>query len=546
MRIPGSNPSLLYIGSDDEDDDNNTEVNENGAPTGRGHRHTNAGSRTSSVGSFTNPTWPQSYRQSMDYQIVSGSPTFQIFSPIPRISSSFLSSSFKKQDSAFFSSSENLRIPFLPGKGEDAEQGLGGAKPICKVDSDASITYLPSKFADAEREEEGSSFTQAMLNGLNVLAGVGVLSTPYALKEGGFLGIILLFALAAICCYTGILLRRCLDSQPGMQSYPDIGQAAFGTTGRFIISIILYIELYACCVEFIILEGDNLSALFPGARLDMGGLHLDSQHVFCIVSALVIMPTVWLRDLSVLSYVSAGGVVATLVVVFSVFWVGAFDGVGFHRGTGPLLNIAQLPVSIGLYGFCYSGHAVFPNVYTSMKRPQDFNLVLQVSFFIVSLIYGGMAVMGISMFGQDTLSSITLNLPKEFLASKIAVWTTVINPITKFALTMTPVALCLEELLPYEKAMKYSTFLRTGLVMSTAAVAVLVPYFGLVMAFIGAFLSMTVSLILPCLCYLSIVGDKTTIMQRIVCVFIIVVGVVCVIAGTYSSVAGIIQSVFDT
>ncbi|OAE22577.1 hypothetical protein AXG93_731s1200 [Marchantia polymorpha subsp. ruderalis] len=111
---------------------------------------------------------------------------------------------------------------------------------------------------------------------------------------------------------------------------------------------------------------------------------------------------------------------------------------------------------------------------------------------------------------------------------------------------MTPVALCLEELLPYEKAMKYSTFLRTGLVMSTAAVAVLVPYFGLVMAFIGAFLSMTVSLILPCLCYLSIVGDKTTIMQRIVCVFIIVVGVVCVIAGTYSSVAGIIQSVFDT
>ncbi|OAE22578.1 hypothetical protein AXG93_731s1210 [Marchantia polymorpha subsp. ruderalis] len=381
--------------------------------------------------------WPVPSRQntqSMDYQIVSGSPTFQIFSPIPRISSSFLSSSFKKQDSAFFSSSENLRIPFLPGKGEDAEQGLGGAKPICKVDSDASITYLPSKFADAEREEEGSSFTQAMLNGLNVLAGVGVLSTPYALKEGGFLGIILLFALAAICCYTGILLRRCLDSQPGMQSYPDIGQAAFGTTGRFIISIILYIELYACCVEFIILEGDNLSALFPGARLDMGGLHLDSQHVFCIVSALVIMPTVWLRDLSVLSYVSAGGVVATLVVVFSVFWVGAFDGVGFHRGTGPLLNIAQLPVSIGLYGFCYSGHAVFPNVYTSMKRPQDFNLVLQVSFFIVSLIYGGMAVMGISMFGQDTLSSITLNLPKEFLASKIAVWTTVINPITKYPL----------------------------------------------------------------------------------------------------------------
>ncbi|KAL2643363.1 hypothetical protein R1flu_010950 [Riccia fluitans] len=414
-------------GSDDDgDNENKSDYNDNGTPTGRGHR-----SRTSSVGSFTNPSWPRSYRESIGYQIVSGSPSFTLFSPVPRVGS-YLSHSFRRGSIA--SSLENLQNAVGSSNRLDELEQEANYRPIYNIPSEASIPFLPSTQLEAEslREEYGSSFTQALLNGLNVLAGVGILSTPYALKEGGFLGITLLFGLAAICCYTGILLRRCLDSEPGALSYPDIGQAAFGNTGRLIISIILYIELYACCVEFIILEGDNLSALFPGISLDIAGFHMDSQHFFCTVAALIIMPTVWLRDLSVLSYLSAGGVIATLIVLFSVFWVGAFDGVGFTRGTGPLLNLSTLPVSIGLYGFCYSGHAVFPNVYTSMKKPDDFNRVLQVSFLIVSFIYGGMAIMGITMFGDDTLSSITLNLPKEFTASKIAVWTTIVNPITKY------------------------------------------------------------------------------------------------------------------
>jgi len=73
--------------------------------------------------------------------------------------------------------------------------------------------------------------------GMNVLAGVGVLTTPYAVKEGGWLGLLLLFVLSAICCYTGILLRHCLESAPGISTYPDIGQAAFGNTGRLIIAV---------------------------------------------------------------------------------------------------------------------------------------------------------------------------------------------------------------------------------------------------------------------------------------------------------------------
>ena len=65
---------------------------------------------------------------------------------------------------------------------------------------------------------------------------------PYAVKEGGWLGLIILFFFGIITCYTGILLKRCLESSPDIHTYPDIGQAAFGFTGRLIISV-SYIEL---------------------------------------------------------------------------------------------------------------------------------------------------------------------------------------------------------------------------------------------------------------------------------------------------------------
>lgn len=50
---------------------------------------------------------------------------------------------------------------------------------------------------------------------------------------------------------------------------------------------------------------------------------------------------------------------------------------------------------------------------------------LYCSFTLCTLLYAGMAVAGFKMFGAETASQITLNLPKQFLASKIAVWTTV-------------------------------------------------------------------------------------------------------------------------
>lgn len=87
------------------------------------------------------------------------------------------------------------------------------------------------------------------------------------------------YAAGAITCYTAHLLAACMNSSRGIRTYPDIGQAAFGRVGRVAVSILLYMELFSCCVDFMILEADNLAAVFPHAQLSIGAWHLTAKQV---------------------------------------------------------------------------------------------------------------------------------------------------------------------------------------------------------------------------------------------------------------------------
>lgn len=538
MNNSVASENSFIIESDEEDDKDFNKGDDGNDSDSSNYSNENPPQRKQSS---YNPSWPQSYRQSIDLYSSVPSPSIGFLgnSSLTRLSSSFLSTSLTRRHTPEVLPS--VTKPLIQPTEEEKHQRRSSHTLLPPLSRRSSLLKKESKVSH-EVPSRHCSFGQAVLNGINVLCGVGILSTPYAAKEGGWVGLSILFIFGILSFYTGLLLRSCLDSEPGLETYPDIGQAAFGTAGRIAISIVLYVELYGCCIEYIILEGDNLASLFPNAYLNLGGIELNPQTLFAVIAALAVLPTVWLRDLSVLSYISAGGVIASVLVVLCLLWIGIED-VGFQR-SGTTLNLGTLPVAIGLYGYCYSGHAVFPNIYTSMAKPNQFPAVLVACFGVCTLLYAGGAVMGYKMFGEDTLSQFTLNLPQDLVATKIAVWTTVVNPFTKYALTISPVAMSLEELIPANHAKSYlfSIFIRTGLVFSTLVIGLSVPFFGLVMSLIGSLLTMLVTLILPCVCYLRILRGKVTRIQAGLCIMIIVVGVVCSSVGTYSALAEIVKS----
>ncbi|CAL5059800.1 unnamed protein product [Urochloa decumbens] len=562
MRSSVSERSLI-IESDDDDDHPQSAAaarrrrtgsdSDSGSGSGSDSSSPCATPRAPPAAASYTQQWPQSYRQSIDILSSVQSPNLSFLGTptLSRLSNSFITNSFRGKTPEIIS---NLVKPLLrPTTSDDHHQQQQQHQEAHK----SSQYLLPSRKPSLQQIPEDQkpllvahevstyqkcSYAQAVVNGINVLCGVGILSTPYAVKQGGWLGLVILCLFGILAWYTGVLLRRCLDSKEGLETYPDIGHAAFGTTGRIAISIILYVELYACCIEYLILESDNLSKLFPNAHLTIGSLTLNSHVFFAILTTIIVMPTTWLRDLSCLSYLSAGGVIASILGVICLFWVGAVDNVGFEN-EGTALNLPGIPIAIGLYGYCYSGHGVFPNIYSSLKNRNQFPSILFTCIGLSSILYAGAAVMGYKMFGEATQSQFTLNLPENLVVSKVAVWTTVANPITKYALTIIPLAMSLEELLPPNQQ-KYSNImmLRSALVVSTLLIALSVPFFGLVMALVGSLLTMLVTYILPCACFLAILKRKVTWHQVAACSFIMVVGICCACVGTYSSLSKIIQN----
>ncbi|KAL3028421.1 hypothetical protein AAZX31_03G111800 [Glycine max] len=355
------------------------------------------GNRRTEPHSSSSQIWPQTYREATDSYSISAAPNLESIIRAPSVIYSSFIGGGGFGGGGFGSKSyleHDERTSFLSGE-ELTNRGI----------SRRQSTWWEKASIQMQIPEElpvvyGCSLTQTIFNGMgiNVMA-VGLLSTPYTVKQAGWAGLFVMPFFALVCCYTADLMRHCFESREGIISYPDIGQAAFGRYDRLIVS-------------FIILEGDNLTRLFPGTSLHWGSFQLDSKHLFGILTALVILPTVWLRDLRIISYLSAGGVVSTALITMCVFLVGTSDSVGFHL-TGPLVKWSGMPFAFGIY---------------------DFILCI---------------FMGYLMFGEGTLSQITLNLPPNAFASKVA--------------------LSVEELLPDSISSTYWCFitLRTVLVIST-------------------------------------------------------------------------------
>lgn len=165
-------------------------------------------------------------------------------------------------------------------------------------------------------------------------------------------------------------------------------------------------------------------------------------------------------------------------------------------------------------------------------------------FTLCTLVYAAIAILGYLMFGSEVQSEITLNLPKGKLSSKVLTYTTLVNPITKYALMLTPIVDAVKNAVPsrFNKSKASHLLLSTTLLISTVIVALAVPFFGYLMSLVGALLSVSASFLVPCVCYLKISGSYRMFgWDMVVNYSIILMGVSIATVGTYTSFVEIIK-----
>ena len=113
-----------------------------------------------------------------------------------------------------------------------------------------------------------STLPQTLLNSVNVLVGVGILSLPLAFRYSGWLfGLAFLLFAAITTNYTAGLLAKCLNLDPCMSHFAELASAAFGVKIRIIAEILINLELTAAIVALIVLFADSLNALLPALSI---------------------------------------------------------------------------------------------------------------------------------------------------------------------------------------------------------------------------------------------------------------------------------------
>ena len=143
-----------------------------------------------------------------------------------------------------------------------------------------------------------STLPQTVLNSVNVLIGIGLLSLPLGMKYAGWLvGLVFLLFAALTTRYTAGLLAKCLDVDDSLITFADIAYVSFGSKARVVTSILFSIELVAACVALVVLFADSLDVLIPGWGII-------EWKIFCGV---IMVPLCFL-PLRLLSYSSLFGI----------------------------------------------------------------------------------------------------------------------------------------------------------------------------------------------------------------------------------------------
>ncbi|EIN13513.1 hypothetical protein PUNSTDRAFT_58584 [Punctularia strigosozonata HHB-11173 SS5] len=358
-----------------------------------------------------------------------------------------------------------------------------------------------------------STFGQTLFNTVAILLGIGMLSEPLAFACAGWVGgSALLFFYGILTCYTAKVLGKIMHTDPRIRSYSDVARKAFGPRATPFISTLFVLELFAVSIALVTLYADSLHSIVP----------IHSASTYKLIGAVILIPTTFM-PLRLLSFTSFVGILSTIFIVIVLF----IDGLAKKTSPGSLWEPAKTsigPTSFGELGIAFgeyirqlsfSGHAVIPSLARDMQDPSQFDTMVDWAFAAATVIYFLIGAAGYRMFGHSVYDEVSRNLIStpgyNSTLNRVALWTLVISPLSKFALTTRPVNYTLEIMLGLESfattdehrikplsAIQHTRHLlswrqffialeRIGFTLCSIIVSILVPEFSAMMAFLGAF-----------------------------------------------------------
>lgn len=383
--------------------------------------------------------------------------------------------------------------------------------------------------------------------------GAGILGLPYAFKESGIVeGTMIMSLVGGVSIKAMFLLIDCKNrmatkatltlatklpngsASPLHQKsidYGDVGLAALGPFGRWLVDINILISQVGFCCAYLIFISENLHSIYP--RIPQ------LAYLFSLL-----LPLVFLCNLRHLKHLAPFSLFADFATIFAYGIVFYFDMEHFHLLDYHVRNysLEGLPFYLGVAIYCYEGAGLILSLEGSVTKELrgSFKTIFLVAMVLVTSLYIGFGVCGYLSFGPDTESIITLNLPgglfpfvvKGFLCFSL---------FFTYPIMMFPVSAIIERMFftspDTQTSYLLGCLMRGLLVLVSGLVVICIPNFSTLMALVGSGCCTMLGFILPAVFHWIIYRDDLGLCGKVFHAFLISLGVIGSIIGTLDAIS---------
>ena len=370
-----------------------------------------------------------------------------------------------------------------------------------------SITEEDSAEDEAPTADK-SPLWKAVVNLMSDIEGTGLLALPYVIAQSGLVAIAAMVVVPFIAFYTGAILIDCLYDKNDAgervrvrSSYKQLGEACSPRFGGTIVSAIQLVELFLVASLYLVLFASLSRGIFPDLPL--------SDKVWMLFAAAVSLPTLFVKNLSQVAWMSLLSVIALMVAVISVLAYGIAHEYSWAPTEILVWNIDEVPVSLAIIIFSYVCHPVLPGVEASMENKSKYRTMLALSYFFVAIVKVFFSVCAFLSFSSNIQDVIVNSLPVGVIRSLVNAFL-LLNVFFSYPFRVITIIQTIEESVsPDSFSCKIPDLvwfigIRVSTNFLTLLPAILIPHFALFMAFISSLTGSAVAFILPVIFHLVI------------------------------------------
>lgn len=437
--------------------------------------------------------------------------------------------------------SENIGYTLLEDQGTDCNEVSGNETSIL-----ADVENGKEIEEESVPEHKLTSTCETFWNICNTIQGLPILAIPYAVKNGGFLALMVMLIIAITSNYTAKIIVRCLydkgisalDSKSKRKrirnSFVEVGHAFNSRFGGSLVLVIEILQLLFLSAVYPRMVGTMLANSFPNVNVPC--------WLWTILGGIAFVPNIFLQNLSQVAWTSIITVVSAKVIFVAVFTYSVSQYNRWELASLENFDIHTFPAALGILVASYLSQPFVPVIEGSMRHKEKFNMLMNSAYSSMTLLNVVIGFVAFISFQPNTAEVITNNLPEgsfrriiNIMAALLAFTSYTLPMFTIFDIVQTAHLPFLCENFGAKVCSPDVLMFRTVLVSCSVLMAAVVPRFAYLLALVGSIAGISMEFILPPLFHSKLYFDDLRWWEILVNILVISIGTFFLLTGIFFS-----------